>query len=149
MLGYSSICNASAVVFKRAAAETVDMYQVEQFTASGDRLFWIQIAMQGRVAYVADKLNRFRQHDSKVSGSAESKGLNIVQDHAIYRMVTPPMELTNSEKRIICGYHWKAMHRPTVSEEGRINALSAWGAEPEFGRMAYLFYLLHRAKEKC
>lgn len=149
MLGYSSICNASAVVFKRAAAETVDMYQVEQFTASGDRLFWIQIAMQGRVAYVADKLNRFRQHDSKVSGSAESKGLNIVQDHAIYRMVTPPMELTNSEKRIICGYHWKAMHRPTVSEEGRINALAAWGAEPEFGRMAYLFYLLHRAKEKC
>lgn len=149
LLGYCSICNASAVVFKREAVQAVDWYQVQQFTASGDRLFWIQLAMQGRVAYVADKLNRFRQHTCKVSGSAESNGMNIVQDHAIYRLMTPPMALTNREKRIICGYHWKAMHRPTVSEEGRVNALSVWGTEPEFGRMAYLFYLLHRAKEKC
>lgn len=149
LLGYCSICNASAVVFRREAAEHVDMYQVQQFTASGDRLFWIQMALQGRVAYVADSLNRFRQHTNKVSGGAEYKGLNIVQDHAIYRLVVPPVQLTNNEKRFICGYHWKAMHRPTVSEQGRQNALAAWGVEPEFGRLSFLFYLLHRAKEKC
>jgi len=149
LLGYCTICNASAVVFKREAAAHVDMYQVQQFNASGDRLFWIQIALQGRVAYVADSLNRFRQHTNKVSGSAEHKGLNIVQDHAIYRLVVPPVTLTYNEKRFICGYHWKAMHRPTVSEEGRQNAMLAWGVEPEFGRLSFLFYLLHRAKEKC
>ncbi len=149
LLGYCTICNASAVVFKREAAMQVDMYQVQQFTASGDRLFWIQMAMQGRVAYVADSLNHFRQHTRKVSGGAEYMGLNIVQDHAIYRLVTPPVQLTSSEKRVVCGYHWKAMHRPTVSEQGRQNAIAAWGVEPEFGRMAFLFYLLHRAKEKC
>lgn len=149
MLGYCNICNASAVLFKREAALSVDMYQVQQFSASGDRLFWIQIALQGRVAYVADSLNRFRQHTDKVSGTAEYNGLNIVQDYTIYQLVSPMLNLTNNEKRAIYGYHWKAMHRPTVSEQGRVNALAAWGAEPEFGRLSFLFYLLRRAKEKC
>ena len=149
LLGYNSICNASAVVFKREAVQAVEMAKVIQYTASGDRLFWIQIALQGRVAYVADSLNRFRQHTNKVSGGAENMGVNIVQDHAIYRMMKDVLGLSGNEKRWICGYHWKAMHRETVSNEGRISALLAWSNEPEFGRMSYLFYLLHRAKEKC
>ncbi|MBO4454606.1 MAG: glycosyltransferase family 2 protein [Paludibacteraceae bacterium] len=149
LLGYNIICNASAVIFKREAAQTVDMDKVTQFTASGDRLFWIQIALQGRVAYVADSLNKFRQHTQKVSGGAEYLGVNIVQDHTIYRWVAPSLALSVNEKRWICGYHWKAMHRPAVSQEGQISALLAWGNEPEFGRLSYLFYLLHRAKEKC
>ena len=149
LLGYCAICNASAVVFRRDAACTVDMQEVAQFTASGDRLFWIRIALQGRVAYVAQTLNQFRQHAHKVSGGAEYMGLNIVQDYEIFRLVTPPMELTGNEKRWIYGYHWKAMNRPTVSEQGRQNALAAWSNEPDFGRLSFLFYLLHRAKEKC
>ena len=149
LLGYSTICNASAVLFRREAAAAVDMTQVVSFTASGDRLFWIRMAMQGRVAFVADKMNRFRQHTHKVSGSAESKGLNIVQDHEIYRLVSPLISLTEHERYIIAGYHWKAMHRSTVSKEGRCRAFEAWHQEPEFGRLAYLLYLLQRAKEKC
>ena len=149
LLGYSTICNASAVLFKKEMVSAVDWYQVEQLNASGDRLFWIQLALQGRVAYVAEPLNHFRQHTNKVSGGAEYKGLNIVQDHTIYRLIAPLLSLTSSEKNIICGYHWKAMHRPTVSDDGRSNALAAWVAEPEFGRLSYLFYLLHRAIEKC
>ena len=149
LLGYCSICNASAVLFRREAAAVIDWYQVQQFTASGDRYVWIQIALQGRVAYVADSLNKFRQHTNKVSGGAEFMGLNIVQDHTIYQLMAPLLNLTAGERRTICGYHWKAMHRPTVSEEGRMNAVAAWGVEPELGRLSFLFYLLHRAKEKC
>lgn len=149
LLGYSHICNASAVVFRRSAALNVDMSQVAQFTASGDRLFWIRMASQGRVAYLPQTLNNFRQHTHKVSGGAEYQGLNIVQDHEIYRLVSPELGLSAHERNVICGYHWKAMHRPTVSPEGQLSALAAWHEEPEFGRMAFLFYLLHRAKEKC
>lgn len=149
LLGYSHICNASAVVFRRSAALNVDMSQVAQFTASGDRLFWIRMASQGRVAYLPQTLNNFRQHTHKVSGGAEYQGLNIVQDHEIYRLVSPELGLSAQERKVICGYHWKAMHRPTVSPKGQLSALAAWHEEPEFGRMAFLFYLLHRAKEKC
>ncbi len=149
LLGYTTICNASAVLFRREAAAHIDMTQVAKFRASGDRLFWIQTALQGRVAYVAQTLNRFRQHIRKVSGSAESQGLNMVQDHAIYRLVSPSLALTTHEKHLICGYHWQAIHRPTVSAEGRQKALDAWRQEPEFGRLSYILYLIHRAKEKC
>ena len=149
LLGYCTICNASAVVFKREALANVDMSQVAKFTASGDRLFWISIALQGRISYVANPLNSFRQHTNKVSGSAEYQGLNIVQDHEIYRLISPRFELTSHEKYVICGYHWKAILRTTVSDDGKLKAIEAWKAEPEFGRLAYLVYLLHRAKEKC
>jgi len=149
LLGYTTICNASAVLFRREAAAHIDLTQVAAFRASGDRLFWIQTALQGRVAYVAQTLNRFRQHTRKVSGSAESQGLNMVQDHAIYQLVSPSLALTRHEKRLICGYHWQAIHRPAVSVEGRQKALEAWRQEPEFGRGSYLLYLIHRAKEKC
>lgn len=149
LLGYCHICNASSVVFRREAAMQVDMCQVAQFRASGDRLFWIQMATQGKVAYVADSLNYFRQHTCKVSGGAEYEGLNIVQDHEIFGIIAPQLNLSEQERRIICGYHWKAMHRPTVSKEGRLRAMQAWRREPQFGRLAYLFYLIHRVKEKC
>ena len=149
LLGYNTICNASAVLFRRDALSAIDWNQLMPFTASGDRLFWIYLAMQGRVAYVADSLNRFRQHTNKVSGSAENKGLNIIQDHAIYRLIAPSLALTSHEKHIICGYHWKAIMRTTVSEKGKTEATKIWSEEPEFGRLSYLLYLLHRAQEKC
>ena len=149
LLGYNTICNASAVVFRRDAAMHVDMQQITQFSASGDRLFWIEMALQGRVAYVGQKLNKFRQHTQKVSSSAEWHGLNIMQDHAIYEMMASRLHLTEAERYIICGYHWKAIHRPTVSPEGRQQALAVWAKEPAFGRMSFLMYLLRRAKERC
>ena len=93
--------------------------------------------------------DRFRQHAQKVSGSAEEKGLNIIQDHEIYRLIAPELSLTGRDKHVICGYHWKATQRPTVSEEGRASAIEAWSAEPEFGRLSFLMYLLQRAKDKC
>ena len=149
LLGYTTICNASAVVFRREAATQVDMQQVAQFKASGDRLFWIQMALQGRVAYVAQPLNHFRQHTQKVSGGAENKGLNIVQDHAIYQWAASQLTLSKHEQRLICGYHWQAMHRSSVSPQGLRSALEAWQQEPAFGRLAYWIYMLHRLKEKC
>ena len=149
LLGYTTICNASAVVFRRDKAAAIDMDRVAQFTASGDRLFWIEMALQGRVAYLANTLNHFRQHSHKVSGTAESEGRNIVQDHEIFRLVAPRLALTEHERYLIAGYHWKAMHRPTVSKEGHLRAYKAWHQEPQFGRMAYLLYLLQRAKDKC
>ena len=149
LLGYNAICNASAVVFNREAAKKINMQQVEKFTASGDRLFWIELALQGRVSYVSEALNRFRQHTHKVSGSAEQKGLNIVQDYEIYNQVSALLPLSGREKQLICGYHWKAIHQATVSEEGRKDAMREWKKEPLFGRWAYMIYSMHRVIEKC
>ena len=148
LLGYSYICNASAVVFRREAATKVRFDQVQLYPASGDRYFWIEMAKQGKVAYIAQALNGFRQHTQKVSGSAESQGLNICQDHAIYSCNKDILGLTSHQKRLICGYHRQAIYKSTVTEEGRKRALDAWKTEKEFGRAAWALYMLYRAKEK-
>ena len=148
LLGYSHICNASAVLFRRSALGGVNMEQVKQYTASGDRLFWISIALQGKVAYVADTLSRFRQHTNKVSGGAEYEGRNIIQDYSIYSSVAPQLCLSQCEQRMVCGYHWQAIHRSTVSVNGREKAMSVWSAEPLFGRFSWWMYMLCRLKSK-
>lgn len=148
LLGYSHICNASAVLFRRSALGGVDMQHVKQYSASGDRLFWISIALQGKVTYIAEPLNRFRQHTNKVSGGAEYEGRNILQDYAIYTHVAPHLCLSRCERRMVCGYHWQAIHRPTVSVSGREKAMQVWGAEPLFGLLSWGMYMLCRLKSK-
>lgn len=148
LLGYSHICNASAVLFRRSALGGVDMQHVKQYSASGDRLFWISLALQGKVTYIAEPLNRFRQHTHKVSGGAEYEGRNILQDYAIYTHVAPRLCLSRCERRMVCGYHWHAIHRPSVSINGREKAMSVWGSEPLFGRFSWWMYMLCRLKSK-
>lgn len=148
LLGYSYICNASAVLFRRSALGGVDMRHVKQYSASGDRLFWISLALQGKVTYIAEPLNRFRQHTNKVSGGAEYEGRNILQDYAIYTHVAPRLCLSRCERRMVCGYHWQAIHRPSVSVSGREKAMQVWGAEPLFGLLSWGMYMLCRLKSK-
>lgn len=148
LLGYSYICNASAVLFRRSALGGVDMQHVQQYSASGDRLFWISIALQGKVTYIAEPLNRFRQHTNKVSGGAEYEGRNILQDYAIYTHVAPHLCLSRCERRMVCGYHWQAIHRPAVSALGRERAMRVWSAEPLFGSLSWGMYMLCRLKSK-
>ena len=148
LLGYNHIQNASAVVFRREAATKVDFESVQQYPASGDRLFWIEMAMQGRVAYVAEPLNGFRQHARKVSGTAENRGINMQQDHAIYSRFKETLNLTRRERQWVCGYHWQAIHKATVSADGRKQAMQAWSAEKEFNCWSYWLYMAHRLQEK-
>lgn len=147
LLGYNYICNASAVVFRRTALAHIDD-RYKQFRASGDRMFWIEIARQGHVCYVAEKLNMFRQHAHKVSGKASSQGQNIIQDHDIYTIEKPHFALTQRDKLLICGYHMRALRAPELTQEGIRTARSAWQNEPEFGYIAYAAYLASRTIEK-
>ena len=144
LLGENMICNASAVVFRRSACAQINMKTVQSFTASGDRLFWIQVAKQGRVAYVSEPLNHFRQHTCKVSYGAAAEGLNIVQDHKIYRFIAPSLHLTCRDQRMICGYHWDASRRPWVNNSGQENAKQAWASEPYFTFGSWLLYRICR-----
>lgn len=60
------IPNASAVVFKKTAAEMLPKDYMS-FKASGDRLFWIYMLERGNICHVGKRLNYYRQHDKRVS----------------------------------------------------------------------------------
>lgn len=150
LLGYNHICNASAVLMRRDAAMRVSDACL-RYRASGDRQFWLEMAIQGDVCYVAEKLNRFRQHEQKVSGPAEKAGRNIVEDHNIYTSFVDRLPLGALRRRLICGYHFRAISAGHLSDEGRALALQAWSEEPEFGKFSYIIYLISRflAKIGC
>lgn len=144
LLGENTICNASAVLFRREAASKINMTEVAQYRVSGDRLFWIRIALQGRVAFVSDTLNLFRQHTQKVSITAAGQGLNCIQDHHIYQLIRPLLPLTTYQQRLVCGYHWQAMRQKWVTSQGRECAMKEWQQEPLFGVYAWWIYKLYR-----
>ncbi|MBQ8100727.1 MAG: glycosyltransferase family 2 protein [Paludibacteraceae bacterium] len=148
LTGYNHICNASGVMFRRDAAMRAGSDYTE-YTASGDRLFWSELCLQGRVSYTAAALNRFRQHGDKVSDKAERSGLNICEDHRIYELLCERLQLSRRERLLACGYHYQAIHSGRLTEEARHEAESLWQQEAEYGRGAYLKYMLHRAAEKA
>jgi glycosyltransferase involved in cell wall biosynthesis len=73
-----SIYNASMAIFRKAAHAAVTKEYLE-YKFSGDHLFWIQVAMQGKVHISGKLLNYFRKHDGDVSSKAYSTGLNFIE----------------------------------------------------------------------
>lgn len=74
-----AIYNASMAIFKRSAFKNLSN-EFTSFKLSGDRLFWIQIAQQGKTHISGKVLNYFRKHDKDVSGKAYSSGVNFIEE---------------------------------------------------------------------
>ena len=74
-----SIYNASMAIFKRESFKKVSR-DFTTFKFSGDRLFWIEVARQGKTHISGKVLNYFRKHDKDVSGKAFSSGLNFIEE---------------------------------------------------------------------
>jgi glycosyltransferase involved in cell wall biosynthesis len=79
-----SIYNASMAIFRRDCFKQVDR-EFTKFKFSGDRLFWIQTAMQGKTHISGKVLNYFRKHDKDVSGKAYASGLNFIEEFEIIK----------------------------------------------------------------
>lgn len=74
-----AIYNASMAIFKRDKFKHITR-EFTTFKFSGDRMFWIQIAMQGKTHISGKTLNYFRKHDKDVSGGAFKSGLSFVEE---------------------------------------------------------------------
>lgn len=74
----------------------------KNFHSAGDWMFWIQVAMQGKVAVIPEYLNNFRRNPSTVSSHAEYTGVDIIEGNRICRYVTKVIKPTVSER-------WKAV----------------------------------------
>ncbi len=73
-----SIYNASMALFKKEAHAAVSKEYMD-YKFSGDHLFWIQIAMQGKTHISGKLLNYFRKHDKDVSTGAYKSGLSFLE----------------------------------------------------------------------
>lgn len=84
MLFENSICNASAVIFRKDCLKSISI-DYQDFKGSGDYLFWIYLCQQGSVAYVNKPLNYFRQHESNTTSSCIYNGTMFVENYVIHQ----------------------------------------------------------------
>jgi glycosyltransferase involved in cell wall biosynthesis len=74
-----AIYNASMAIFRRDSFKNINR-DFTTYKFSGDRVFWIQMAMQGKTHISGKTLNYFRKHDKDVSGGAFKSGLSFVEE---------------------------------------------------------------------
>ena len=93
MLYRDVIYNASMVVFRKSVLEKVPTDFVT-YRSSGDWVFWFDVMIQGRVAEIPLVLNRFRQHEGKVTVKAVREGRNIEENARCVRHMCSKLHLT-------------------------------------------------------
>lgn len=76
------IVNASSAVFYKTAVKGIRS-EYMRYKASGDRLFWIEIAEQGDVIFVEKPLNLFRMHSNNSTKNNSNSGMNQREDQLI------------------------------------------------------------------
>lgn len=86
MISENAIHNASSAIFKKDCLSSIPS-DYTRFKAAGDRLFWIEIAKQGKVTLVNSPLNYFRQHKIKVSPAKLIDGTTFKEDYSIYNLL--------------------------------------------------------------
>ena len=74
----NAIGNASAAIFKKDIAVQIDKTYMS-YKGSGDLLFWIELSQKGKVYFVGERLNKFRQHTNNTTNKCYSSGLNFIE----------------------------------------------------------------------
>ena len=70
-VGNNAVPNASSVVFRKSVYERVGGAD-ESLRACGDWKLWVLMALQGKIAYLAEPLNYYREHDATVRSKASA-----------------------------------------------------------------------------
>lgn len=92
LLNRNAIMNASAVLFRRDAANRAQQ-SLENFKISGDWLFWINMCMQGQVCYQKKPANYHRRHEnSVVAGAIENRACVISEMIQLYTLVADKVQ---------------------------------------------------------
>lgn len=75
MLTRPAIVNASAVLFKRAAADNYILTEITKYKYTGDWLFWNYLLVKGKIIRYDKILNFFRRHADSVAAKSDKSGL--------------------------------------------------------------------------
>jgi glycosyltransferase involved in cell wall biosynthesis len=89
----NSVPNASAVVFRKSVFERVGGPD-ERLLVCGDWKLWVLMALEGRIAYLSEPLNYYREHNATVRMKLQETGRGAGEHLAMVRWmmerVTPP-----------------------------------------------------------
>ena len=110
MLVNSRIYNASMAVFCKSVFQLLPKdYQAHRFC--GDWLFWTYVCQHGQVIEVCRRLNRFRQHQNKVSVKSMDQGQNWRDNASVISCIADLVNITSLQRRCLRGRWTKRFHK--------------------------------------
>jgi glycosyltransferase involved in cell wall biosynthesis len=122
----NAVPNASAVVFRKAVYEHVAGAD-ESFRQCGDWKLWAAMALEGRVAYIAEPLNYYRFHDASVRSKSKRNGLEAAEALRVIRWilerVTPPETVWETLRTLTSSYWPWAVVSPHVPLRVKLEVL--------------------------
>lgn len=86
MFGDTEIVNAGMVVFRKSVLTQIDNRYLRMQSA-GDWMFWVEVALQGKVYISGKYLNYCFRHTGTVTSKAEMSGINILEGNDVFRYV--------------------------------------------------------------
>lgn len=112
------IYNASGVVFNKRCFEQIKDYSCFTMRYSGDWLFWVEMARQGNVIEIYEKLNLFRLHINSTTQKAVASGEGIFENMFIVSQIEKYFPNLRKQKKIMRhGSFYKDIKRAKVSAE--------------------------------
>ena len=99
------IWNASAVVFRKSAAQQVDWEWITRFRYCGDWLFWCQLLQSGGLITRSAYLSYFRVHPRSVSSLEASRYRTFTEGLEIAQWILQKYSLTFLQ-RLAAYYAW-------------------------------------------
>lgn len=97
--------NASAVLFRRNAAQNVDWKWVTNFKFCGDWLFWCLLLEKGALVTVRPYLSYFRVHQRSVSSQEASQYRTFTEGLDIVEWIMKRFSLPSTVSLVAC-YNW-------------------------------------------
>jgi len=104
----NSVPNASAVLFRKNIYERVGGAD-ETLMVSGDWKLWVCMAFEGKIAYVGEPLNYYREHQGTVRMKIERTGRGAGEHLAMVRWMlkrVTPTESIREKAYVMAGYSW-------------------------------------------
>ena len=101
---FNCVMNASCAIFSKCAALNVNQ-DYKQFIGAGDYFFWIEIAKQGNVAIVNNRLSYFYRHAGTVTSKKDADGTNQKDEKKIIDYISSIIHIGYLRKRLIFAYH--------------------------------------------
>lgn len=120
MTNLNSVVNASMAIFKKSCYYNLSK-DFTTYKYTGDWLFWIEIAKQGKVFISGKYLNFFRKHDKDVTGKAFISGVNFTEAIKILNILKKDSIITEGQYQSSLLHRYKAFQntKETITPELR------------------------------
>ena len=144
MLLGNHLFNASSAIFRKDALKNID----EKYTtlrASGDYLFWIELACQGNMVEIPDRLDYFRRSSTTVTPRLYASGVAFEEARIIFSRLQELGFVNLYYKHVIVGFRlWQITRVATFNtEEIRQHCLDIWKKDSKYPAFDMFLCFVH------